>query len=549
MIIRCNYLKMPLSIKELFSLLDKSNAILVTHADDKRTSWNTKDRITFKCKCGNDAENQIRNIRKSGALCKECMAIQKSERISTNKTQVKNHIVDPLYKYCKSCDTSQHLKNFESDRKKDYTSICEKCRTRSVNSNRKKKTRILEKNKILVNTKVCLYCETERENVDFLKADNSVSDTCSKCRERRNGFEKTTKEKLKIIESANGEKKCSQCFSNRKYNCFSSDNEKCDICVNNNNKANDAKQEKRRIKYIKKLEKGAQCNMCIECSSIYENREEKCDLCEECRQYCDTCELYVSKNTFSKMSQYKCGNCIQSKFRETNIKNHGSSSYLNSKKHKKNRTKFTYEYMIELMNENGATFIKVIDIPLTKDSNVNFVCSCGNTSSGNFRIFHKQKRVKCAKCYQKIGYDKHLKTMMQRYGVKYIQHCPEMFAKIQNKSFKWKQFTFPSGKIIELQGYEHFAVRDLLKIHAESDIKCGRGSKEVPSVKYVFENKNKVYYPDIYIPKLNKIIEVKSTYTYNLSLKRNLAKKKSCIEKGYSFEFVFYNKKGVKINI
>jgi hypothetical protein len=51
------------------------------------------------------------------------------------------------------------------------------------------------------------------------------------------------------------------------------------------------------------------------------------------------------------------------------------------------------------------------------------------------------------------------------------------------------------------------------------------------------------YYPDFYIKNENKIIEVKSEYTYNSDLEINLLKKQSFIDNDINFEFVIVCKK------
>lgn len=59
----------------------------------------------------------------------------------------------------------------------------------------------------------------------------------------------------------------------------------------------------------------------------------------------------------------------------------------------------------------------------------------------------------------------------------------------------------------------------------------------MPKVMYIYNNKTRRYYPDIYIPSQNKIIEVKSDYTYNKTLEQNKCKMKKCVEDGINFEF------------
>ena len=62
--------------------------------------------------------------------------------------------------------------------------------------------------------------------------------------------------------------------------------------------------------------------------------------------------------------------------------------------------------------------------------------------------------------------------------------------------------------------------------------------KKSKSIKYIFDNKNKIYYPDFYYAPLNLLIEIKSEYTFNKELNKNLAKQKSCLDNGYNFIFI-----------
>lgn len=61
--------------------------------------------------------------------------------------------------------------------------------------------------------------------------------------------------------------------------------------------------------------------------------------------------------------------------------------------------------------------------------------------------------------------------------------------------------------------------------------------------------KDRIYLPDIYIKPENRIIEVKSEYTYNLELEKNLLKKEACIKSNLSFEFWIIDSKGKLIEI
>jgi len=51
-------------------------------------------------------------------------------------------------------------------------------------------------------------------------------------------------------------------------------------------------------------------------------------------------------------------------------------------------------------------------------------------------------------------------------------------------------------------------------------------------------NENKVYFPDFFLPELKLIVEIKSNWTYDSNLAKNLQKQKSCLEQGYNFIFI-----------
>ena len=94
---------------------------------------------------------------------------------------------------------------------------------------------------------------------------------------------------------------------------------------------------------------------------------------------------------------------------------------------------------------------------------------------------------------------------------------------LNNKNkFGYKKYTLPSGKIINYQGYENYALDELLILFNENDIQNERF--KIPIIKYTFKNKEYNYYPDIYIESENKIIEVKSDWTYKNNIIKNTIK-------------------------
>jgi hypothetical protein len=136
-------------------------------------------------------------------------------------------------------------------------------------------------------------------------------------------------------------------------------------------------------------------------------------------------------------------------------------------------------------------------------------------------------------------------TCLAKYGVEHPLQDPIIFSKHAIHTHKWKDYVTPFGKILRIQGYEHFALDKLFEIYVVDDIIIG---SDVPEIWYKLNGKVHRYHCDIFIKSENLIIEVKSKYTYNKSFGMNQAKQKACLDAGYNFEFWIYNEKGVRVN-
>lgn len=151
-------------------------------------------------------------------------------------------------------------------------------------------------------------------------------------------------------------------------------------------------------------------------------------------------------------------------------------------------------------------------------------------------------------CWKPGGelYEKFVKTMKDKYGVTHyaktdefrtIVQSPEHLIKTIKGSLHKKEYTLPSGKTIIVQGYEPQTIDLLLQTYNEEDIVFG---SDVPQFSY-FDGRHRKYNPDMFIPKENLIIEVKTEWTYNIRLKRNKLKKKAVLEAGYNFKFFIWS--------
>lgn len=127
---------------------------------------------------------------------------------------------------------------------------------------------------------------------------------------------------------------------------------------------------------------------------------------------------------------------------------------------------------------------------------------------------------------------------------------PEYAHKMQSALHKYTDYILPSGRIVKLQGYEPQVLTELLKSYTEDDIVIGvkEISKELGRITYIQDNIEHTYLPDFYIRSENKVIEVKSVYTYELHKEKNELKKEACLVKGILFEFIILDK-NVEINL
>lgn len=138
--------------------------------------------------------------------------------------------------------------------------------------------------------------------------------------------------------------------------------------------------------------------------------------------------------------------------------------------------------------------------------------------------------------------EKTKKTCLEKYGYAYATQNEDVQAKIIKNSFKSKNFTMPSGKIIKVQGFEPFAISLLLDSGiAEEDIVSG--VQNVPKIMY-YDNSGKIhrYFCDIFIPSVNLIIEVKSRYTFETKKEINILKHNASIKSGYYHVFFIFDK-------
>jgi hypothetical protein len=248
-------------------------------------------------------------------------------------------------------------------------------------------------------------------------------------------------------------------------------------------------------------------------------------------------ETCLRKYGFKYASQSES---IKTKMSDTSMKRYGvkRAIQLPFYKNKKEQTSFK-KYGVK----------NAIQLQSVKDKRIQTSLKrYGVTSSSKLQNFKDKSMQTCLQKYgvkypsqSEIVKNKRVQTCLQKYGVKYA--CQ---ARIKYNDFTFKKYTFPCGKISHVQGHEPFALNDLIKEgYTGSDILTCRS--EVPDIWYIgSDDKKHRYFVDIYIPKINKMIEVKSDYTYKRYEQTVLLKAEACVNQGYKYEIWIYDAKGNK---
>jgi len=143
--------------------------------------------------------------------------------------------------------------------------------------------------------------------------------------------------------------------------------------------------------------------------------------------------------------------------------------------------------------------------------------------------------------------DKMQATTFERFGCYHAAQNSDIMEKMQHSGKKYKPYIMPSGESRQIQGYENFALNMLTQQYTEEQIKTNR--KDVPRILYTYNDTPHYYFPDIYLPHINLIIEVKSSWTYKRDENKNKAKREATEKEGFQYEFWIFDSKGNRISI
>src|SRR3989304_4205363 len=274
--------------------------------------------------------------------------------------------------------------------------------------------------------------------------------------------------------------------------------------------------------------------------------------------YCHTCG---SKECFPKyraenikktcLDRYGVDNpkkikSVVEKTKITNLGRYGNTCPLQSKDGiEKKKVTWMKKYGVDHPMKGKESFDKLRKTNLKR---YGFECSFKNKE-----VQEKYKKT----CLRKYGVDSNFKikenrekskaTCLKKYGIENPMQDAGIFSKQNKNMAKYKLFVFPSGRQVKVRGYENLALTNLLKNFNEDDLLTN--NKEIESyigkIFYFTEDgKRHRYFPDIYIKSQNKIVEVKSKWTYELHPRTNALKRKASEACNILFEFMILDKSG-----
>jgi len=232
---------------------------------------------------------------------------------------------------------------------------------------------------------------------------------------------------------------------------------------------------------------------------------------------------------------------IRNKIKEGFIEKYGVDNpsklqEIKDKQKKTNLKKYGVEYIVHNAESKAKMFQTNIEKygfkcclqneDIKKKVKVNNLEKYGVENVGQNYIFHEKMK----------------NTMLEKYGVNYPLQNKDIMEKSSKNCYKLKSFIFPSGNEIKCQGYEPFALEELVKLYVETDIITG--CKNVPTIWYNdASGKKHRHYVDIFIPSENKCIEIKSEWTLKYIKSNIFEKQKAAKEIGYNYEIWVYNYK------
>lgn len=141
------------------------------------------------------------------------------------------------------------------------------------------------------------------------------------------------------------------------------------------------------------------------------------------------------------------------------------------------------------------------------------------------------------------------RTTRSRFGVDNAMQDPKIASKNIRHALRKKEYVFPSGRTEYVQGFEPFALDELIWQEDVDEDDIVVNPAEMPEIWWRDEKSNRHrYFPDILVTSTHLLIEVKSEWTITLEPDMIERKKQAALKAGFNYEFRIYSKKGHRIS-
>lgn len=247
----------------------------------------------------------------------------------------------------------------------------------------------------------------------------------------------------------------------------------------------------------------------------------------------------VSVDWSNRRVEYKCVNCGEVRHNFVhNLKRKDATGRCD--KCQNNDRRLPYEQLCETVKKHGKTLVTLESQYQNNKQKLDVLCECGR--SYGCRLADIRLGKSCNKCLYDRQQARSEMKLMDTYGVRNAMHIPEVMQKITTVGFSTKPFTFASGRVVDVQGYEPQALSYLLEHGViEEDMTFGIN---IPRLFYLdADGKSHVYYPDVFLQSTQTVVEVKSLYTLLKELETNRLKWKAAIANGYIFRLIVFTDK------
>jgi hypothetical protein len=255
----------------------------------------------------------------------------------------------------------------------------------------------------------------------------------------------------------------------------------------------------------------------------------------------DECKEITKQKCLDEYSvdHYSKAPVIKQKVENTNLQKFGKKSYLATDECKEiTKQKCLDEYGVDHYSKALVIKQKIEDTMVSKFG-----------VKSVFQIPEVRDKMNIVMIEQKDEIvEKRKQTSLHNWGTEHPMQNAYLAEKASKNAYKLKEYTFPSGRIVKVQGDEPFALDELIYIENinENDIIISRSN--VPEIWYEDEDGIKHrHFVDIYVKSQNRCIEAKSTWTAKMKKDCIFLKQQAGKELGFNYEIWVYDGKGEKV--